>query len=231
MPAIIDLIGQVFGRLTVLERRGISKRKAALWLCQCECGNTCLVESCYLRQGRIKSCGCGHHVPNKIYIVGDVGIGLMRNRSGVLDYFWFDTDCIDIAESYQWQSDKNGYAVSPRAHGQSVRFHRLVMGYTKGDNRLVDHRNGDVRDNRRCTLRMCSHAENSRHRYAVNGFHKNPNGTYTASILVGGHRQHLGTYATVAEAMAAYTGAATILFGEFQPYKHRAIYYPGCEDE
>lgn len=33
-------------------------RREALWLCQCECGNTTIVQGGNLRSGNTKSCGC-----------------------------------------------------------------------------------------------------------------------------------------------------------------------------
>lgn len=57
MPRLIDLTGQKFGRLTVIER-DYSKKNRTYWLCQCECGNKKIVESCNLRKGLTKSCGC-----------------------------------------------------------------------------------------------------------------------------------------------------------------------------
>lgn len=53
-----NLNGQKFGRLTVLKfaRRDAGYR--ALWLCECECGNTCVVEGHNLQSGHSKSCGC-----------------------------------------------------------------------------------------------------------------------------------------------------------------------------
>lgn len=48
-----NLIGQVFGRLTVLEYCGNS-----IWLCQCSCGNTAKVRTSALNSGKTKSCGC-----------------------------------------------------------------------------------------------------------------------------------------------------------------------------
>lgn len=54
----IDIIGQKFERLSVISFIGINKNKKAEWLCQCECGNTKIVEGKMLRDGTIKSCGC-----------------------------------------------------------------------------------------------------------------------------------------------------------------------------
>lgn len=54
---LVDLTGQVFGRLSVLSRAGNLGRKAA-WLCQCACGNECTVRSDHLMGARVLSCGC-----------------------------------------------------------------------------------------------------------------------------------------------------------------------------
>lgn len=55
---MIDLTGQRFGRLTVIEYAGQSKQKTAMWKCQCDCGNTVTVRSICLRKGDTQSCGC-----------------------------------------------------------------------------------------------------------------------------------------------------------------------------
>jgi len=54
----IDLIGQKFSRLKVLERAGKDKKGHVLWLCQCECGKTTIVRSKLLRDSHTRSCGC-----------------------------------------------------------------------------------------------------------------------------------------------------------------------------
>lgn len=58
MSKVVDLTGQKFGTLTVIERAGSDKRGLALWLCQCDCGNTCVVKGSNLRNGNTTSCGC-----------------------------------------------------------------------------------------------------------------------------------------------------------------------------
>lgn len=61
---LIDLTGERFGRLLVLERaedyvpyNDHSQRKVQ-WLCRCDCGTECLVLSQNLRRGSTRSCGC-----------------------------------------------------------------------------------------------------------------------------------------------------------------------------
>lgn len=57
MPKLIDLTGQRFDKLLVLEKAPSQKRHV-YWKCQCDCGNTCDVESYNLRANLTKSCGC-----------------------------------------------------------------------------------------------------------------------------------------------------------------------------
>lgn len=59
MSRVIDLTGQRFGRLTVIER--VQPRQGstnARWKCICDCGNEALVRGTTLRRGESKSCGC-----------------------------------------------------------------------------------------------------------------------------------------------------------------------------
>lgn len=57
----IDLVGEVFGRLTVLERAPIRRdhqSRSARWVCRCACGAQTIVSSQPLRDAKTKSCGC-----------------------------------------------------------------------------------------------------------------------------------------------------------------------------
>lgn len=62
MGQFIDLTGQRFGRLTVIERAKTrispNGRHRTMWLSRCECGKTVEVVSDKLRSGRTQSCGC-----------------------------------------------------------------------------------------------------------------------------------------------------------------------------
>lgn len=56
---VINLIGQKFGHLTVIERAGSDHRGEAKWLCQCDCNSAPIeVLSSNLRSGHTQSCGC-----------------------------------------------------------------------------------------------------------------------------------------------------------------------------
>lgn len=59
MAGFRDLKGEVFGRLTALEKHAHNdKFNKVRWVCECECGATVLVTGEKLRSGNTKSCGC-----------------------------------------------------------------------------------------------------------------------------------------------------------------------------
>ena len=57
MGAFIDLTGEKFERLTVIDKL-YKKGNEWYWLCQCDCGNTKEVRGGSLREGKTRSCGC-----------------------------------------------------------------------------------------------------------------------------------------------------------------------------
>ena len=56
MAKSLELIGKIFGKLTVIKKLP-SKNGKTYWLCQCECGKTSEVQGAHLTGGKIKSCG------------------------------------------------------------------------------------------------------------------------------------------------------------------------------
>lgn len=53
-----NILGQKFGRLTVLEYVGINKHGSAMWKCRCDCGTVRIFKGILIRRGDTKSCGC-----------------------------------------------------------------------------------------------------------------------------------------------------------------------------
>lgn len=53
-----DLVGKVFGHLTVIKDDGTRNRQhGVMWLCQCDCGKRLYVSTSQLNSGNTKSCG------------------------------------------------------------------------------------------------------------------------------------------------------------------------------
>lgn len=55
---IANIIGNKYGKLTVIETAGRDKWGRVLWRCQCDCGNTEITTKSILDQGKKRSCGC-----------------------------------------------------------------------------------------------------------------------------------------------------------------------------
>lgn len=53
-----NLIGQKYGRLTVISRSVNSARGISRWVCLCDCNKTLIVYSNLLKSGNTRSCGC-----------------------------------------------------------------------------------------------------------------------------------------------------------------------------
>ena len=58
MAKPLDLVGQTFWRLYVVERVENDKHGKTQWLCICRCGNETIVTGSHLGNGNTKSCGC-----------------------------------------------------------------------------------------------------------------------------------------------------------------------------
>lgn len=95
-----DLTGKRFGKLVVLHEESFvtdsNGKHRRLWRCQCDCGNTCLVQHQYLTYGDTKSCGC-------INSVGNVTITRLLNQYGCKyeTEYWFK-DFICNTRPYQF---------------------------------------------------------------------------------------------------------------------------------
>lgn len=58
-PRFLDLTGQQFGRLTVVQFAGkYNGSRNSLWQCVCECGQEAFIPTGRLRDGSSRSCGC-----------------------------------------------------------------------------------------------------------------------------------------------------------------------------
>jgi hypothetical protein len=56
--SFISLVGQIFGKLTVIERVENNRFNHICYKCKCECGGEAIVDAANLRNGNTNSCGC-----------------------------------------------------------------------------------------------------------------------------------------------------------------------------
>ena len=239
MGKFIDLTGQTFGRLTVIEKVdpyiSPSGHKAVRYSCKCVCGNIVTVNSIYLKNGRTRSCGCirrenakkqglSNAKGNKYEFDGVVGKCYFSNSDG---YFLFDTEDYDLIKKYTWRHHR--HLIQAHSHyendkQQRVVLTRLLMNCPEG--LIVDHINRDILDNRKSNLRVCTKAQ-SRVRSSIRkdnktgyiGVHTKQlvsgECCYTASIGVDGKDTYLGTFKTAEEAYKVRLEAEKEFYGEF----------------
>jgi hypothetical protein len=94
-PRFIDLTGQRYGLLTVLER--VNGR----WLCACNCGDTTVVRVGDLNRGTAGSCGARKHRERRNAGYGAAHARVKRDRGATRGH-----QCIDCgAQAAQWSYD------------------------------------------------------------------------------------------------------------------------------
>lgn len=137
-----------------------------------------------------------------------------------------DDDDFARINAKPWRVTTRGYAGRTEyLNGRKVNFmmHRVIMGLTHDDSRVVDHINHDQLDNRRENLRVCTKAENmcNLKLYVTNtsGFKGvcKPRGSkkWQATIYKNRKAYRLGYFDDPEVAHAAYMAAARRLHGDF----------------
>ena len=140
-------------------------------------------------------------------------------------------DAIDLdrIRHYSWHrgSARNGgrtYART-RIKRKITEMHRLLMDPPAGLE--VDHINRNILDNRRCNLRICTHAQNAANRHGWTPHTSRHRGIswdknrerWVAQIYQNGKTIWYHSFSTEEEAHQAYEAKAREVFGEFYvPY-------------
>jgi len=105
----------------------------------------------------------------------------------------------------------------------NVKLHRAILDLNYGDNKMVDHINGNGLDNRKINLRICGYPQNASNsrRYSNNSsgykgvhWHKLKE-KWQATIRYFGNKIHVGYFSTALKAKRAYNKKSKELFGEF----------------
>jgi len=209
MNRLIDLTGQHFGKLTVLEHHEWRGHET-YWLCRCDCGTEKYVGRGHLIRGHTQSCG---KCPNDYDLSGEFGIGYDCNGKK----FYFDKDDYNKIQHFIWYIDSNEsvvtYYVKSTGEKTKIQQHRLVMNCP--ENLVVDHINHIRHDNRKINLRICNYSQNGVYRINSKGysFIKKIN-KYQARIVKDKKIIYLGYFNTEQEARQVYESAVKNYYGE-----------------
>lgn len=210
-----DLSGKKFNKLTVVEWMGINEHRSSVWKCTCDCGREVITTGTALKRNRPKSCGkCIHNPPNTYYQRDSYMVGTLTNG----EEFLFDLCDSERIMSKKWYKNKNMAVVS----GLQEKLHVFIMNTP--EKYETDHVNGNVLDNRRSNLRICTHQQNlcnqkkrsqkTSSQYKGVSLNKRLN-KYAAYVSCFGKRYQLGVFENEMDAALAYNSKADQLFGEY----------------
>lgn len=212
----IDLTGRKFGRLLVIsptDERGSDG--SVVWKCKCDCGNIAYITSTNLKSNNSRSCGCyakelvSVRTKKNDYEFSENGycIGKTSNTG---NSFYFDSEDLSLITQYTWREDKHGYIVTDIKGARSVRLHRLLYDYP---DELIDHKNGNTKDNRRSNLRLATARQNSMNRkHGINSLtgikgvtYMEDRNNYFGRIKINGKQIYLGTFDNIEDAIKPET--------------------------
>ncbi len=145
---------------------------------------------------------------NNITINGDIAlIDLYDKQYNVIAQAIIDTEDINKVKYIKWRLNCNGYVMN-NSH-TSIFLHRRILGVDT----MVDHKNGNRLDNRKCNLRVATPSTNQMNVNYLGVYrHKDK---YIAKIKLHQHQTHLGVFAYEEEAKYARWYAEQVLFKEF----------------
>jgi hypothetical protein len=158
------------------------------------------------------------------YILTDNECRILIKSKGKIFEVLFDREDYARIKNIRWGINvlKSGvYCVGVIGYGKDrylTKMHRLIMSYP--ENLLVDHKNRNGLDNRKCNLRSATRVQN-----AGNALHKSgkPRGVYKwfnryrAVIQHNNKTIHIGMFPTEKDASEAYKKSSQKLRGEFSP--------------
>ena len=133
-----------------------------------------------------------------------------------------DASDYEQVSKYRWYATHNGgknvYAATTTKDGKTMHMHRMLMRPRKGY--VVDHIDGNGLNNRRCHLRVCTHAQNMANRTPRGGSSQfvgvyRSKDKWLAHVTHRGKYHYVGIFDDEVEAAKARDRKAYALHGQY----------------
>lgn len=232
-----DLTNKKFGRLTVIRRADdiIQKngRRRTAWVCICDCNpdNEIVVRTDSLTSGNTTSCGCYEHEVHcnyRKYNRYELHDGYVKMYTHNDIAFLIDAEDLEKVREYSW-SETRGYIVAgiKGGKGTTIALSRFLTNCP--DDKIVDHKNGNTLDNRKCNLRIVTRHQNnvnkkinSRNKSGCTGVYwEKSTNKWRAFICIDGKSLYLGRYNDFEDAVKIRRQAEDKYYGEYSFYNSR----------
>jgi len=168
MPPFKNLIGQRFGRLTVVECNGINKNHKIIWKCLCDCGNETIVIGAQMANGKTKSCGCLFR--EKITKHGLTGTKIYTAWNSMM------SRCYHSKNKYYREYGARGISVCNKWHDAKA-FHDWAVSNGYKDGLTIDriHNDGNYEPSncRWATIKEQSNNRRTNRLITINGITRN----------------------------------------------------------
>lgn len=128
-----------------------------------------------------------------------------------------DDEDYPLLSRFNWYISDSGYAITQITGQKHIRMHILVFGAMPKGRFVIDHKNRNKIDNRKCNLRVATMKENAKNREARGICYDKSRGKW----IVRYNRRFYGRYSTVREAELAYRKAKSGV-----PYQPRRMLHP-----
>lgn len=210
MGKFIDLTGKRFGKLTVIQRVQ-NKGNKVNWLCQCDCGNTTIVQGSNLKNGHIRSCGCLISETNTKH-------GKWNSRIYRI-YHAMKQRCYNSSSEHYDCYGGRGISICPEWLHDFQAFYNWAMSHGYSDELSIDridvngnYEPGNCRWAEPSLQTFNQRTRKNNHSGMVGVSLRKDTGKYQAYISKKGKRQMLGCFDTLEEAIAARKQAEQELY-------------------
>lgn len=236
-----DIVGQIFGRWTVLSLYTDGNYDHRRWLCQCNCNKHTIrdVSESSLKRGSSKSCGCltkevakeqcqkNFKKYNDYEIQEDYVIMYTKKN----EMFLVDLDDFWRVKNVCWYKNRHGYLMGYMNH-KNILLSRYIMNVS--DEFVVDHKGGTptIYDNRKNNLRITTISENMMNKRLQSNNTSGVVGVswskerqkWCATIKLNSKVISLGRYANFNDAVKVRKEAEEKYFGEYSYDKSQQSY-------